>query len=109
VGIAAEQPLYVVALRSDRNEVVLGSADDLLGSAARISGVNWVSRPDATAPIEATVKIRYAHEGTPAVITPTGAGEVRVDFKEPVRALTPGQAAVFYDGDVLLGGGWIEP
>ncbi|HEX7928835.1 MAG TPA: aminomethyltransferase beta-barrel domain-containing protein, partial [bacterium] len=61
------------------------------------------------APIDAVVKIRYAHEGTPACITPTGPGTVSIAFAAPVRAITPGQAAVFYDGDVLLGGGWIEP
>jgi tRNA-specific 2-thiouridylase len=109
IGLAAEQPLYVIALRPERNEVVLGAAAELYGDTVRVSGVNWVSRPDARAPLDGVVKIRYAHEGTPARITPTAPGEVRVDFQAPVRALAPGQAAVFYDGDVLLGGGWIEP
>lgn len=109
LGLAAERPLYVVALRPERNEVVLGEAEALLGSSLRLSGLNWVSRPAAESPLEAVVKIRYAHEGTPARITPTGPGTARVEFHAPVRAITPGQAAVFYAGDVLLGGGWIEP
>ncbi len=109
IGIAAEQPLYVVALRRDRNEVLLGTAADLNSSALRVSGINWVARPPAGPSLEAVVKIRYAHEATPARITPLGGGVARIEFAAPVRAATPGQAAVFYDGDVLLGGGWIEP
>jgi tRNA-specific 2-thiouridylase len=109
IGIAAEQPLYVVELRPGRNEVLLGAQGDLYTSTLRVSGVNWVSRPPAQAPLETVVKIRYAHEGTPARIAPLGSGGARIDFKTPVRAAAPGQAAVFYQGDVLLGGGWIEP
>jgi tRNA-specific 2-thiouridylase len=98
----------VVALRQATNEVVLGDEADLLGSEAVVGGVNWVScaRPDE--PRAATVKVRYAHAGTPARLVPLGGDRVRVEFAGPVRAITPGQAAAFYDGDVLLGGGWIE-
>jgi tRNA-specific 2-thiouridylase len=109
IGIAAEQPLYVLELRPGRNEVLLGPEQDLYTATLRVSGVNWVSRPPARSPLEAVVKIRYAHEGTPARITPHDSGAARIDFQTPVRAVTPGQAAVFYQGDVLLGGGWIEP
>jgi tRNA-specific 2-thiouridylase len=109
IGIAAARPLYVVALRPERNQVVLGPVEELYQDSARLSGVNWVSCPEPAAPVEAVVKVRYAHEGTPAVIEPAGPGTAVVRFRSPVRAVAPGQAAVFYAGDVLLGGGWIEP
>lgn len=109
IGLTAAQPLYVVALRPEHNQVVLGPAEALYQDSARLSGVNWVSRPEPSAPVEAVVKVRYAHEGTPAVVEPTGPETATVRFRSPVRAVTPGQAAVFYAGDVLLGGGWIEP
>lgn len=113
LGLSAPNPVYVLALRPERNEVVLGEENELLGSSLRATGVNWVSREAPSESIEATVKVRYAHEGTPATITPAedsqDATAVRVDFHEPVRAIAPGQAAVFYAGDVLLGGGWIQP
>jgi tRNA-uridine 2-sulfurtransferase len=108
LGLGGERAWYVVALRRDTNEVVLGSDGDLMGSSLTASGVNWVSCVPPTQPRDATVKVRYVHAGTRACITPLDGDRVRVDFAEPVRAITPGQAAVFYDGDVLLGGGWIE-
>ena len=113
LGISAPQPLYVVALRPECNQVVLGKEEDLDARTLRVAGVNWVSCPPITGPIEADVKIRYAHPGARARIYPEeGAvqGEaVRVEFMAPVRAATPGQAAVFYQGDIVLGGGWILP
>jgi len=112
VGVQATEPLYVVELRPERNEVVLGPEAALYQPGADVRRVNWVSRDPITAPIDADVKVRYAHEGTPARIEPAPLPDdptaVRVRFAEPVRAVTPGQAAVFYAGDVLLGGGWIE-
>lgn len=108
LGIGGARPWYVVALRHASNEVVLGDEGDLLGSEATVSGVNWVSCAPPEEPRVATVKVRYAHAGTAARLVPLAGERVRVEFAEPVRAITPGQAAAFYDGDVLLGGGWIE-
>jgi tRNA-uridine 2-sulfurtransferase len=112
VGVQGAGPLYVVALRPGRNEVVLGPESELYSPGAEVRRVNWVSREAIAVPIEADVKVRYAHEGTRASIEPAPLDgdptAVRVRFAEPVRAVTPGQAAVFYAGDVLLGGGWIE-
>ena len=68
--------------------------------------MSWIAGSAPPAPIEARVRIRYRHEGAPATVEPTGAG-ARVAFHEPVRALAPGQAAVFYAGERVLGGGWI--
>ena len=97
----------MVALDAAANRVVLGEESDLYAGTMKVDGVNWVSRPPPQSPIEALVKIRYADAGMPARVIPMGGGVVRVGFSRPVRAVTPGQAAVFYDGDVLLGGGWI--
>ncbi len=111
VGVQGMAPLYVVELRPERNQVVLGPEAELYAAGADVRRVNWVSREPVAAPIAADVKVRYAHEGTRARLVPApradDATAVRVEFAEPVRAVTPGQAAVFYDGDVLLGGGWI--
>jgi len=70
--------------------------------------VNWLSIEEPGAELRAEVRIRYRHAEAPAAITPLGAGRVRIDFDTPQRAITPGQAAVFYTGEVCLGGGWIE-
>lgn len=113
LGVSAAEPLYVVALRPRSNEVVLGPEAELFAREFRVGGANWVSRPPITAPIEAEVKIRYSHEGARAriVTEKNGGGEdtLRVEFENPVRAIAPGQAAVFYQDDVVLGGGWILP
>ena len=108
LGISADRPLYVVALDVPNNRVVLGDEADLYASAMGVRAVNWVSIAPPTGALEAVVKVRHAHAGTPATLTPGNDGAWVVRFHEPVRAITPGQAAAFYDGDVLLGGGWIE-
>ncbi|MBI3993408.1 MAG: tRNA 2-thiouridine(34) synthase MnmA [Candidatus Lambdaproteobacteria bacterium] len=106
LGVSGARPYYVVALDAVRNQVVLGSEAELFGDRLRVAQVNWVSCDDPPGPLRATVKVRYAHAGTPATLTPRGDTWL-VRFDAPVRAITPGQAAAFYDGDVLLGGGWI--
>ena len=108
LGVNSPRPLYVVAIEPETDRVVLGEEDRLYASHLRVREVNWVSCPPPAQRIEARVKIRYAHAGTPARITPTPGGGAEVAFTEPVRAIAPGQAAVFYRGDVMLGGGWIE-
>ena len=101
------QPRYVVDLDPQTNRVIVGSAEDLLVEEFEIDRVNWVGRAPADHSIEATVKIRYNHPGTAATLTPVAANRLRVRLHEPQKAVTPGQAAVFYDDDLVLGGGWI--
>jgi tRNA-specific 2-thiouridylase len=105
LGAAFGRPMYVVAIEPERNVVIL-SEEDERRDAFTVREVNWVSvEPRAC---QAQVKIRSMHPGARAHVEPLPEGRARVLFDEPQRALTPGQAAVFYDEDVLLGGGWIE-
>ncbi len=108
LGVVLGRPAYVVSLNPGRNEVVLGDRVDLLADELVCAQTNWLGdrRPDA--PFTAVVKVRSRHVGTPARVTPLSDGRARVDFEQPVTAITPGQAAVFYTGDEVVGGGWIE-
>jgi tRNA-specific 2-thiouridylase len=105
------QPLYVVDLDAESNRVIVGTADDLVSEEFEIDQVNWIAaRTHQNGDLDsftATVKIRYSHPGTLATITPLDNGRTRIELHEPQRAVTPGQAAVIYDGDVVVGGGWI--
>lgn len=105
--IAAGEPLYVIETQPAAQRVVVGSNADLLRASLRARGVNWVSIAPIAAPRRAQVKIRNKHAAAAATLVPAG-DAVEVRFDEPQRAVTPGQAAVFYDGDLVLGGGWIE-
>jgi len=88
---------------------VVGGNDDLLRTRFFAGAVNWISTAGVTEPIRAQVKIRNKHAAAPATLCATSdATRVEVVFDEPQRAVTPGQGAVFYDGDLVLGGGWIE-
>ena len=107
LGLAVGRPLYVVAIDRPNNRLVVGSRQDLLREALTAERVNWVSIEAPAEPVRAQVKIRSRHEPAEATLTPQPEGRVRVAFEEPQSAVTPGQAAVFYDGDVVLGGGWI--
>jgi tRNA-specific 2-thiouridylase len=100
------QPRYVIDIDAATNRVIVGSAEDLLVEEFDVERVNWI---DAKPPRDHryTVKIRYNHAGTPATITPRDDHRCRVQLCEPQRAITPGQAAVFYESDLVLGGGWI--
>jgi tRNA-uridine 2-sulfurtransferase len=108
IGIAAPDPLYVVKIDVPLNQLVVGRKDELLGKSFIANGVNWISIAPPTEPVRASVRIRYRAVEAPATITPLGGGEVRVDFDEGQAAITPGQAAVFYDDDAVVGGGWIK-
>ena len=113
LGIALGRRAYVLAIRADAGEVVVGSDERALFSRGLVaSGVRWIGRTDPAGPVRCEVKIRYRHRAARAVVEPDGEDEdptaVRVRFDEPQRAVTPGQAAVFYDGDLVLGGGWID-
>ncbi|MBI5969454.1 MAG: tRNA 2-thiouridine(34) synthase MnmA [Deltaproteobacteria bacterium] len=108
LGIAAPHPYYVLALDAERNRVVAGKKEELIAHGLVASGVNWISFPRLEGEVEALVQIRYRHPGTPAILSPLDKERVKVDFKIPLKSVTPGQAAVFYLGDEVLGGGWIE-
>jgi tRNA-specific 2-thiouridylase len=110
LGLAAGQPLYVVALLPEENLVVVGTHEETLARSFTCRAVNWVALAPPTHPIRAEVQIRYRSRPAPATIQPLDAEArtVRVSFDEPQRAITPGQAAVFYDSERVLGGGWID-
>ncbi|MDQ5846502.1 MAG: tRNA 2-thiouridine(34) synthase MnmA [Acidobacteriota bacterium] len=107
IGIAAEQPLYVIGIDSLHNRVIVGGGDELLGLEFTAAGVNWIAFDNPASPVRADVRVRYRHTPVPATITPVNDGRVQVRFDEPQRAITPGQATVFYHGDEVVGGGWI--
>ena len=106
--IAARDPLYVIETQPAAQRVIVGRNEDLLRATLSTSGVNWLSIAELEAPVRAHVKIRNKHAAASATLYPTS-DPARVDahFDEPQRAVTPGQAAVFYDGELVLGGGWI--
>ena len=101
------QPRYVVDLDPATNRVIVGSAQDLVSEEFEIDRVNWVSRGKLEEACDVTVKIRYSHPGAGATLTPLEGTRARLRLHEPQKAVTPGQAAVFYEGDMVLGGGWI--
>src|SRR5205823_1534241 len=107
LGIASPQPLFVTDIRPETNTVVVGDSALLYRREAVARGVNWVAVPSLEEPMRVTVKTRYKAEEVPATLEPLEGG-VRIIFDEPQRAITPGQSAVFYDGDVVVGGGTLE-
>jgi tRNA-specific 2-thiouridylase len=109
LGIATGEPLYVIATDPESRRVVVGGNDELLRASFFARDVNWISINGTEPTVRAQVKIRNKHIAAPATIRATGHPDrVEVIFEEPQRAVTPGQGAVFYDGDLVLGGGWIE-
>jgi tRNA-uridine 2-sulfurtransferase len=107
LGISAPKPLYVIELDAATNRVVVGDDAALERDEFTAERCNWIPFEAPTGPLEALVKIRYNHPGTPGTITPLPDGRVRVKLHTPQRAITAGQAAVFYQDDLVLGGGWI--
>src|SRR5437868_9069440 len=107
LGVSRPLPLYVVRVEAEENRVVVGEAEELLSHEFTAAGVNWVALDEPTEPVRAEVRVRYRHDAAPANVTPLEGGRVRVRFDEPQRAVTPGQATVFYRGEEVLGGGWI--
>lgn len=107
LGIAAAKPLYVVDLDPVGNRVVVGDETALNCEEFAVNRCNWIAFERPPEEFEATVKIRYNHPGTAAIVTPGGEGTARIRLATPQRAVTPGQAAVFYREDLVLGGGWI--
>ncbi len=103
----SSRPRYVVDIDAETNRVIVGDAADLVIEEFEIDRVNWISAPPDAAPRNVTVKIRYSHPGTVATLEPLPESRARVTLHEPQKAVTPGQAAVLYDGDIVIGGGWI--
>jgi tRNA-specific 2-thiouridylase len=107
LGVASPSPLYVLAIERESKRVTIGGEEELLRTRFRVRGLNWISIAELRNSARAEVKIRHRHEPAPATIQQVADDEVEVNFDEPARAVTPGQAAVFYQQDEVLGGGWI--
>jgi tRNA-uridine 2-sulfurtransferase len=105
--ISSPKPLYVLELDPQTNRVVVGDDSALDRDEFMVDRCNWIPFDDPPAMLEAVAKIRYNHPGTPATVTPLPGGRAKVKLQVPQRAITPGQAAVFYQDDLVLGGGWI--
>ncbi len=101
------RPRYVIDLDAKTNRVIVGDVDDLVCDEFKIDRTNWIGRDLTGENVELAVKVRYSHPGTRAKVTPLENHRARIRLHEPQRAVTPGQAAVIYDGDVVVGGGWI--
>jgi tRNA-uridine 2-sulfurtransferase len=107
LGVATGSPLYVLQIKGDSRQVIVGDQENLYSRTLRTQRANLISIEDLTEPMRVAVKIRHRHEPASALIDKTGEDEILVSFDEPQRAITPGQAAVFYNGEVVVGGGWI--
>jgi tRNA-specific 2-thiouridylase len=108
LGVATGSPLYVIQISGANKQVIVGREEHLYSHTLRARRINLISVDDVREPMRVAVKIRHRHEPAPAMIERTGAGEILATFDQPQRAITPGQAAVFYDGEVVVGGGWIS-
>jgi tRNA-uridine 2-sulfurtransferase len=108
LGLGGPRARYVLALEPASRSVVVGESDELESASLLAGAVSWLSIDAPCRPIRASVKIRYRAADEPAWVEPLPGRRVRVEFERPQRAVTPGQAAVFYDGELCLGGGWIE-
>jgi len=108
LGVSVGYPLYVVDIDRASNRVIVGSEKETFLDRCVASRVNWIAVESLTKPQRVEAKIRYNHPGAEAVVDPIGEDRVVVRFKTPQKAVTPGQAVVFYQGDLVLGGGWIE-
>ena len=107
LGVFGKEPLFVLALRGATNEVVVGPEKNLFRKSALVSHLNWINEP-VTHAKKVHAKIRYRAKESPVEVVPQEDGKLEVRFEIPQRAITPGQAMVFYEGDKVLGGGWIE-
>jgi tRNA-specific 2-thiouridylase len=108
LGVATGSPLYVLQIKGDTRQVIVGKDEELYSRTLSTHRVNLISTAELGEPMRVAVKIRHRHQPAPALIQATGPDQILVSFDDPQRAITPGQAAVFYDGDTVVGGGWIE-
>src|SRR5947209_8184683 len=107
LGLATGSPLYVLQIKGDKHQVVVGDQENLYSRTLLTKRTNLISTDDLRKPMRVSVKIRHRHEPAFAMIEKTAENEILATFDQPQRAVTPGQAAVFYDDDVVVGGGWI--
>jgi tRNA-specific 2-thiouridylase len=108
LGLTSANPLYVLAIHPDSHQVTVGADEELMSREVRVNRVNWISVAEVTAPMRVLAKVRHRHEPRPATLTAgTEPGTALAIFDEPQRAITPGQAAIFFQGDEVVGGGWI--
>ena len=109
LGLTSAAPLYVLSIHPDSHQVAVGSSDELFSTECRVDRLNWISIPALTAPIRVQAKIRHRHDPQPATLSPAsdGSNTAVAIFDKPQRAITPGQAAIFYQADEVVGGGWI--
>jgi len=108
LGVATGSPLYVIQLKGDTRQVVVGNEEDLYSKTMRVKKINLISVAELSEPLRVQVKIRHRHEPASAQLERSGSDEMLITFDQPQRAVTPGQAPVFYAGALVLGGGWIE-
>jgi tRNA-specific 2-thiouridylase len=107
LGVSSPSPLYVLEIDPASHRVTVGAGEELATRTLRANRLNWISIPELTGPMRVRAKIRHRHEPAWANLSPAGPDEVLATFDEPQRAVTPGQSAVFYEGDEVAGGGWI--
>jgi len=108
LGVALGEPLYVIEIDPVNNRIVVGSEEHLLKKRLIARDINLIALPKIPKGYPVIAKIRYKHRGEEAILNPLPEGRMMVEFKNPVRAITPGQAVVFYEEDIVIGGGWIE-
>lgn len=108
LGLALKHPMYVCALDTVNNKVILGDNDDLFRTSLEADRVNWISEMPPSCDIRVSAKIRYTHKEAPATVIPLAEDVIKVVFDEPQRAITSGQSVVLYDGDIVIGGGTIK-
>ena len=107
LGVSKNSPLYVINIDPASHQVTIGSDAELATHTLRAGRLNWIAIPELTAPMRLQIKIRHRHDPAWATLEPVGTDEVLATFDEAQRAVTPGQSAIFYDGDEVVGGGWI--
>jgi tRNA-specific 2-thiouridylase len=107
LGVATGSPLYVIQINGADKQVVVGGGEHLYSRTLRARRVNLIAVDELREPMRVSVKIRHRHEGAAAMLEKLADDEILVTFDQPQRAITPGQAAVFYDGDIVVGGAWI--
>ena len=107
LGLPSTQPYYINKICPDTREIVLGDGKSVFSDTVYVENINYMSVENITEPTRFIGKIRYAHQGSPCIVYPEKEGRLKCVFDEKQRAVTPGQAIVFYDGDVIAAGGWI--
>jgi tRNA-specific 2-thiouridylase len=108
LGIAFKEPLYVLEIDNENNQVIAGTHDEVMATSFYVDDLNWIAIEKLDEPLELDVKIRSANRATSALIEPVGDGKVKVIFRNPNDGITPGQSAVFYQDDIVIGGGIIK-